>query len=115
MAEAASNVIAARSGVQTVASASAHRELLAVAAAWNSGGCVCPLAAGGKPKVGGGEGRLALVLCGGLRPLPGPRAASGPGAFPSTAPGSPHIPLESPNRDVQVGPGLVILSADTAS
>ena len=78
-----SDVISARSQIQKVAAASAHGELVAAAAAWNCGGCVCPSAAGREAEGRGGEGHSALELRGGLRALSEPPPTSGPGAFPA--------------------------------
>ena len=81
--EVGSDVISARSQIQKVAAASAHGELVAAAAAWNCGGCVCPSAAGREAEGRGGEGHPALELRGGLRALSEPPPTSDPGAFPA--------------------------------
>lgn len=52
MGEEASDIIAARSRVLTVAVASAYGELVAAAAAWSVGIVSAPGLPGGKPKVG---------------------------------------------------------------
>lgn len=81
--ETASDVITARSQLQRVAAASAHGELVAAAAAWNCGGCVCPSAAGREAEGRGGEGRPVMEVGGGLRALSEPPPTGGPGAFPA--------------------------------
>lgn len=93
--EEVSDVIAGRAQVLTVAAASAHGELVAAAAAWNCGVCVCPSAAGRGAAGRGGEGRPAL----------------GRGWVPSALPvlfrGSHPSHVVSPEREVQVGSGLL--------
>lgn len=108
MGEEASDITAARSRLLTVAAASAYRELVAAAAAWNCGGCVCPSAAGREAEGRGGEGCPALGLGLGLRALPGSPLARGPGAFPALLWG-PYIspPPVSAKRDVQGDSGLL--------
>lgn len=111
--EAASDVIAAHSRVQTVASASARLELVAAAAAWDCGDCVNLSAARRETEGRGGEGRPALELGGGFRALPRPSPASGPGAFPALFWGpytSPSHPV-SPKWDILVALHSVV-SAD---
>lgn len=105
--ETESDVIAARSRVRTVATASAHLELVAAAAAWNWGGCVYPSAVRRETEGRGNEGHPTLELGGGLRALPRTPPASGPGAFPALFWGPHTSPLVSPKRDVQVGPALL--------
>ena len=116
MGEEASDIIAARSRLLTVGAASAYGELVAAAAAWNCGGCVCPSAAGREAEGRGGEGRPALGLGWGLRALPGSPPARGPGAFPAVLWGpyiSPPWCLRSGTYKGALGSSLV--SADLAS
>lgn len=118
----ARDVITARSQLQTVAAASARGELVATAAAWNCGVCVCPSAAGREAEGRGGEGPPALELGGGLWargfgrcPSLLPPAAPAPSQHrtgvptqddsPPTPPAAPTH-LVPPKRDVQVSPGL---------
>lgn len=114
----ARDVITARSQLQTVAAASAHGKLVASAAAWNCGGCVCPSAAGREAEGRGGEGLPALELGGvlwargyGRCPSLLPPAATAPSQHRAGVPTQEHPPpapihLVPPKRDVQVSPGL---------
>lgn len=113
--EAASDVIAAHSRVQTVATASARLELVAAAAAWDCGDCVNLSAARRETEGRGGEGRPALELGGGFRALPRPSPASGPGAFAALfrRPHTPPHPV-SPKWDILMGLHSVV-SADLTS
>lgn len=101
--EATSNVIAARSRFKRVAGASAHRKLVAAAAAWNCGDCVYPLAARREAEGRGGEGRPALDPGGGLRASSRQR----PRRLPSTVLGSPHFLPSVPKAGFQVGAALL--------
>lgn len=92
MGEAGSDVIAARLRVQTVAAAFAHGELVAAAAAWNCGVCVCPSAAVLEAEGRGGEGRPALELGGRAQDAAPVSSRQWPRRLFCSVSGSQHIP-----------------------
>lgn len=104
--EVGSDVISARSQIQKVAAASAHGELVAAAAAWNCGGCVCPSAAGREAEGRGGEGHPALELRGvsGRCPSLLPPATPAPSQHCCGVPTHPlPVPVTRTSRPSQTG------------
>ena len=99
MGEEASDITAARSRVLTVAVASAYGELVAAAAAWNCGDCVCPWAAGREAEGRGSKATRSWAWAGGSGRCSGlyPPAALAPSQHCS---GSLHFPPVSLKRDV---------------